>query len=306
MDAFQEPFEQLHTIVDFWRWGTSLFESAQCFYGHGTCNAKDDAAALLTHALQLDPEQLVQFQHCRLTDTEKTHLLGLYRQRAQEHLPVPYITHETWFAGLSFYIDQRVLIPRSPLAEVLEQSFNPWINGDEVNSILDIGTGSGCIAIAAAFYCPHAMVDGIDVNKEAIAVAKMNIIRHGMEKRVRVFESDLFQNLDNRYDVIISNPPYVPEYSMSTLPKEYHHEPVNALKAGEQGLDIVVRILEQAHQYLEPGGLLIVEVGEAAPHLENRFPGVAFTWLEFERGGGGVFMLEYDQLIHYQNEFRDV
>lgn len=288
----------LLTIRDFLRYAVSRFQEAKIFYGHGTANAADEALSLIFHTLHLPHDTQSALLDARLTKSEREALTHLIERRVKDRIPVPYLTHEAWFAGLSFYVDERVLIPRSPIAELIEQHFNPWIHSDEVHDILDLCTGSGCIAIACAQYFPDALVDATDISQDALAVAKKNILRHEMEDQIHLFESDLFNLLPNKkYDIIVSNPPYVDAEEMKILPEEYHHEPKTGLAAGPLGLDFVERILKEAPRFLKPDGILIVEVGNSEFALAEKYPEVPFTWLEFERGGGGVFLLTRKQLV---------
>ena len=289
--------QELITIRDFLRWTTSRFNEAGLFYGHGTDTAWDEACALILHSLHLPHDIHPEVIDARLTSEERDLLFTLIQRRIKERIPVPYLTHTAWFAGLSFYVDERVLIPRSPIAELIEHQFQPWIELNLVENILDLCTGSGCIAIALAKNFPDTHIDASDISTDALAVAKINILRHQVEDQVTLYQSDLFDQLPaKKYDIIVSNPPYVDDIDMSELPKEYHHEPSLGLVAGKQGLDIVLRILKHASKFLTPHGILIIEVGNSEWALQETFPEIPFTWLEFQRGGGGVFLLTADQL----------
>lgn len=300
-----EAIQQLDTIRDFIRWGFTRMVEAELFYGHGTDNALDESFALILHALHLPAEIPDPYLDCRLTESEKETIAALFKRRIEEHIPVPYLTHEAWFAHLPFYVDERVLIPRSPIAELIEAEFSPWLEPESVHNILDLCTGSGCIAIACAHAFPHAMVDACDISGQAIEVAQINIERHGLQAQVHAIQSDLFEQLEGRrYDLIVSNPPYVSRQEMRALPDEYHHEPVLGLEAGMEGLDIVKRILCEAPDHLNGRGVLVVEVGNSETALVQCFPEVPFLWLDFARGGEGVFLLTAEQLHDYQEYFK--
>lgn len=294
---------ELLTIRDFLRYATSRFNEAGLYFGHGTENAWDEAATLIMHTLHLPHDVGQQVLDARLTSAERTRLLELIDLRVEKRLPLPYITHEAWFGGLSFYVDERVLIPRSPIAELIERQLQPWVRPERVHRILDLCTGSGCIAIALAKAFPEAMVDASDISDDALAVAKTNLLRHNMEDSVTLFKSDLFSELPaQQYDLIISNPPYVSQQEMIDLPDEYLHEPKLGLAAGQEGLDMAKIILANASQYLAPQGVLVVEVGNSEFALQEAYPDLPFTWIEFENGGdgGGVFVLTAEELQEYQ------
>jgi ribosomal protein L3 glutamine methyltransferase len=272
-------------------------QRARLHYGHGTLHARDDAAALVWHALRL-PLAATRAQLARpATAAQLRRLEALLQRRIRERVPVVYLTQRCWFAGLELHVDERVLIPRSPLAELIEQRFAPWIDARRVRTIADVGTGSGCIAIACARFLPRARVDALDIAPAALEVANLNIRRHRLLRRVRTLLSDHFSALDaEAYDIIVSNPPYVGRREMAGLPAEYRHEPQGALAAGVDGLDSVRVLLAQGARRLRPGGLLVVEVGNSERLVRRTFPRLPFTWLEFQRGGGGVFLLTREQL----------
>ncbi len=296
---------QLQTVVDFARWGASCFNEAGLFFGHGTDNAVDEALYLVLHALHLKPGVPVELLRGRLTDSEKHAVVALLRRRIDERLPAPYLTHEAWFAELPFYVDERVLVPRSPIAELIERQFSPWVEADQVAAVLDLCTGSGCIAIACAMAFPWATVDAADISTDALAVAQINVERHDASEQVELIESNLFDGLaGRRYDLIVSNPPYVDAEDLAAMADEFRCEPTLGLAAGDDGLEIVLRMLAQAADFLTENGVLIVEVGNSEAALVERFSEVPFVWLEFERGGQGVFMLSAATLIEYQMRFR--
>lgn len=289
--------QDLKTLRDFLRWAVSTFNREGIFYGHGTDNAWDEALHLVNHLLHLPPAGDQRFLDANLTAEEKQAIVGLVNRRVAERIPVPYLIGEAWFAGLKFAVDERVLIPRSPIAELIEQGFHPWL-ANEPETILDLCTGSGCIGIACAHAFPAARVDLSDISLAALEVARDNIRRHGLEHQVTAIQSDLFDGLAGKtYDLIVSNPPYVDAVDMASLPAEFRHEPELALASGADGLDFTRRLLTEAAAHLTPDGVLIVEVGNSWPALEAAFPDLPFTWVEFERGGGGVFMLRRDDLV---------
>lgn len=305
-DAINEAIAELKTLRDMLRWGVSQLESAQLHYGHGTDNAWDEMLSIIAYALHLSPEINPKLLPARLTRSEKKIIAELLQKRINERTPLPYLTRQAWFAGLSFYVDERVLIPRSPLAELIQNQFSPWIEETAIKNILDLCTGSGCLAIACAQAIPEAQVDAVDISVDALTVAKINVERHVLHEQVNLIQSDLFKAIPARkYDVIISNPPYVDVQDMATLPQEYKHEPALALAAGDDGLIIVKRIIVHAKQYLADHGVLIVEVGNSEIALVEQFPQVPFTWLEFACGGDGVFLLTAAQVKHYAHLFEN-
>ena len=270
---------------------------AGVFFGHGTDNARDEAAALIWHVLGQSAASKPGAYARPVARRAQARIHALLERRIRERLPAVYLTRRCWFAGLPIYVDQRVLIPRSPIAELIERRFAPWVEAARVRRILDLGTGSGCIAIACARAFPRARVDALDISPAALAVARRNIRQHRLQRRVRTVQSDHFAALRRAsYDIIVSNPPYVGWRELQTLPAEYRHEPQLALAAGPDGLDSVRVILRKAYAHLKPGGVLIVEVGNAERALRRAFPRLPFVWLSFERGGGGVFVLERQQL----------
>lgn len=270
---------------------------AGLYFGHGTDNARDDAAAIVWHVLDLPVPPRPRDYSRRVSLAARREIDALLERRIHERVPVVYLTQRTWFAGLPFHVDERVLIPRSPLAELIERRFAPWIDARRVADVLDLGTGSGCIAIATAKALPRARVDAADISADALEVAAINVRRHRLGRRVRLVRSDHFAALAGRaYDIIVSNPPYVGAEELAALPPEYWHEPRGALAAGDDGLDSVRVILREAGRHLRPQGLLVVEVGNSAALVSRKYPRVPFTWLEFERGGGGVFVLTAEQV----------
>lgn len=291
--------QELRSLRDMVRWGASQFNAARLHFGHGIDNAWDEALALARHVLHLDIADDSRAADALLLSDERREIAELFMYRIQERKPAPYLIHEAWFAGMPFYVDERVIIPRSPIAELIEAHFAPWVDEDTPpQRILDVCTGSGCIAIACALAFPQATIDAVDISPPALAVAQHNIERYNLQQAVQLIPSDVFAALppENRYDIIVSNPPYVSAAEMAALPPEYRHEPELALAAGDDGLDIVARILSEAHRHLEPHGLLIIEVGNSAAAVEQRFPELSFLWLEMKRGGEGVFLLTAEQL----------
>lgn len=292
--------DELNTIRDFIRWATTQFHQAELYYGHGMASALDEAVYLCLFALHLPHDFPQSYFDCAVSLDEKQALFKLLRRRIEERIPASYITQEAWFAGLPFYVNENVLVPRSPIAELIEKRFEPWVEAEKVENILDLCCGSGCIGIASAYAFDWAYVDMVDISSAAIEVAEENIQRHQLEERVSVIASDLFKNVPQRhYDIIVSNPPYVDADDMHSLPDEYRHEPELGLAAGDDGLDLVIPMLQQARQYLTEQGILVVEVGNSQHALQEAYPHVPFYWLEFERGGSGIFLLTAEQLDEY-------
>jgi ribosomal protein L3 glutamine methyltransferase len=277
--------------------GARRLARARVVFGHGTDNAGDEAAALVLHALGLPHDGGPALYRHRVGRAAQARVRALFTRRIRERIPAAYLTGVSWFAGLPLHVDARVLVPRSPIAELIERRFTPWIDPGRVRRVLDVGTGSGCIAIACAKALPRARVDAVDISAAALEVARGNVRRHRLARRVRLVRSDHFRALRGAtYDIIVSNPPYVGAAELKSLPAEYRHEPRLALAAGRRGLDSVNVILRQARRHLRPGGLLVVEVGNTEGAVRRAFPRVPFVWLEFARGGGGVFLLTREQL----------
>lgn len=299
-NSYFEITKPLHSILDFVRFGVSQANAASLFYGHGTENVWDEFLWLVQASLSLPFEIDPAFLQARLTADEKAWLCTQLEKRIQQRIPVPYLIQEAYFCGLSFYVDERVLIPRSPIAELIQQQFSPWIQASQVNRILDLCTGSGCIAIACCRAFAAAEVDAVDLSSDALDVAAMNRKRHGVEDQLTLIQSDCFDKVPSvRYDLIVSNPPYVSAEEMATLPEEYLHEPKLALEALNGGLSLVERILNAAQDYLTEHGILVVEVGNSAEALATAYPDVPFIWIDFEQGGDGVFLLTRETLCEY-------
>lgn len=302
--AGRDALNTAQTARDLVLAGAAWFEAAGLGFHHGTDNALDEAAALVLHALQIGFDAPEAELDRVLEPTAQARAVAMLEARVATRKPAAYLTHEMWFAGVPFYVDERVLVPRSPLAELIEAEFTPWIDPAGVQRVLDLCTGSGCIGIACALYFPQAEVTLTDVSEDALTVARINVERHGLAERVRLVRSDVFVSLAGQcYDIIVSNPPYVPRAEFESLDPEFAHEPALGLVAGADGLDVVARILRDAAVHLAPGGILVVEVGNTQDILAERFPEVPFLWLDFERGGEGVFLLERDQLLQHQAVF---
>lgn len=290
--------DDLHSIRDWLRWAVSRFTEAELSFGHGCTNAYDEAAWLILHTLHLPLGELDRFIDARITREERLAVLEVLQQRMTRRVPAAYLTHEAWLGDYKFYVDERVIVPRSYFAELLENGFAPWVeDAYAVTDALDLCTGSGCLAIIMAHTFPNAQVDAVDISPDALAVARRNIADYGLEEVVTPIESDVFAKLGGRqYDVIISNPPYVTTGSMDELPPEYRHEPALALAAGADGLDVVRRILAGAKAHLKPGGVLAIEVGHNRDLVETAFPNLDAIWLDAEGGDEKVFVLTREQL----------
>ncbi|ASQ46804.1 50S ribosomal protein L3 N(5)-glutamine methyltransferase [Legionella clemsonensis] len=300
IETYKTETASFETIIDFLRFSVSEASINNLYFGHGTDNAWDDLLSLILETLHLplniDP---VVFQ-ARLSPKEKEVVIKQLVRRIQDKVPVPYLTHTAYFCELPFYVDERVLIPRSPIAELIKQQFAPWLIAERVHRVLDLCTGSGCIAIACSYAFPEATIDAVDISNDALAVAAINCERHGVQDSVNLIQSDCWDKVPRvHYDLIVSNPPYVGAEEMQTLPAEYNHEPKLALETENNGLAIVEKILAKAHDYLTEEGILVVEVGNSDQALEEEFPHVPFTWLEFEHGGHGVFLLTKQALKTY-------
>ncbi len=293
--------EDFSTLLDFIRYGISQARAADLYYGHGTDNAEDDIHALVWDSLNLSWDAYnPAFLSAHLSAREKKLLTERLEQRIIQRIPVPYLTHRAHFCDRAFFVDERVLIPRSPLAELIRQQFSPWIAEDQVARILDLCTGSGCIAIACCAWFPDAQVVGSDLSEQALTVAAINAERHQVTQQLTLLQSDCFDHIpQSSYDIIVSNPPYVAKTVMQTLPAEYGHEPILALVAEQEGLACVHRILKHARNYLSDHGILVVEVGEAKDALITAYPDVPFVWLDFEQGGDGIFILTAQSVREY-------
>ncbi|MRR49385.1 MAG: 50S ribosomal protein L3 N(5)-glutamine methyltransferase [Rhodocyclaceae bacterium] len=294
----QSVIHELHTLRDWLRWAVSRFHEADLFFGHGCDNAYDEAVWLILHTLHLPPDRLEPFLDARLTESERLAVLGILQQRMVHRLPAAYLTGEAWLGGFRFRIDERVIVPRSYFAELLADGFAPWIDDAySISSALDLCTGSGCLAILMAQAFPNARIDAVDLSPDAIEVAHGNVSDYGLDDQINLIQSDLFDELGNqRYDFILSNPPYVTGDAMASLPPEYRHEPTMALAAGDDGLDIVRRLLAESRRHLNPGGLLAVEVGHNQSIVEDAFPEQPMTWIDTPSGEGKIFLVAYDDL----------
>lgn len=298
-----EVIDEMVTLQDMLRWAVSRFNAANLFYGHGTDNSWDEAVQLILPTLYLPIDIPSSLQNSRLLRSERQRIVERVVKRINERTPVAYLTNKAYFCDLEFYVDERVLIPRSPISELIQNHFTPML-AHEPSRIMDLCTGSGCIGIACAFAFPDAEVDLVDISTGALEVAEINIQDHGVEQQVIPMRSDLFNDLPAvKYDLIVSNPPYVDEEDMNSLPDEYRHEPELGLAAGTDGLKLMRRILADAPDFLTDDGILICEVGNSMLHVQEQYAHIDMTWLEFEHGGHGVFMMTKAQLVAAASEF---
>ncbi|WP_417544156.1 50S ribosomal protein L3 N(5)-glutamine methyltransferase [Marinobacter sp.] len=294
------PIEDLHTVRDYLRYASSRFSASTVFFGHGTDNVWDEAVQLVMRTLHLPLDNNTLFLDARLTREERHLILERIQRRIDDRVPLAYLLGEAWFMGMPFHVDERVLVPRSPIGELIENGFQPWLGDKPVERMLDLCSGSGCIGIGAATVFEDAIVDLSDISPDALAVAESNIDLHELRDRVRTVQSDVFANISGQYDIIVSNPPYVDAEDLAGMPQEFHHEPALGLAAGNDGLDIAHRIIAGAAEHLTPGGLLVVEVGNSWVALDEAYPGLPFIWLDFSNGGDGVFAIAEQDLRQWQ------
>ncbi|MCX7192267.1 MAG: 50S ribosomal protein L3 N(5)-glutamine methyltransferase [Proteobacteria bacterium] len=296
---FSSASQNLHTVRDFLRFAVSRFYQAKLFFGHGSSDAYDEAVYLILHTLHLPVDTLAPFLDAHLTDIERSDVLSVIQRRVEQRIPAAYLTHEAFLGEYSFYVDERVIVPRSFIAELLRSQLSPWIAEPEsIGHVLDLCTGSGCLAILCADAFPNARVDAVDLSPDALAVAQRNVADYELAERINLIESDLFTQLAGRkYDLIISNPPYVDAESVAALPQEYLHEPKLSLGSGDDGLDATRTIIKHAAEHLTCNGILIVEIGHNRDILEAAYPKLPFTWLDVTAGDQFVFMLHRNDLI---------
>jgi len=299
INHFSEASASLKTVRDCLRFAVSRFNEAELFFGHGSENAYDEAAYLILHTLNLPLDRLDPFLDARLTQSELYDVLDIIERRTEQRIPAAYLTNQAWLGDMSFYVDERVIVPRSFIAELLRDQLFPWLeNPEEVGMVLDMCTGSGCLAILAAHAFPNAHVDAVDLSADALDVAQYNVSDYGLEDRITLIESDMFAKLrGKKYDLIVSNPPYVDAESVAALPQEYKYEPEQALGSGTDGLNATRVILEQAAEHLSDNGILIVEIGHNRDALEAAFPKLPFTWLDVSAGDEFVFLLHRNDLL---------
>lgn len=294
--------DDLQSVRDFLRYASSRFAASPLYFGHGTDNVWDEAVHLVMRSLNLPLENNTLFLDARLVREERQLIHERIDRRINERVPLAYLLGEAWFMGMPFHVDERVLVPRSPIGELLEKGLQPWLGDKAVGRVLDLCTGSGCIGIGAASVFDEAEVDLSDISTDALEVAASNIELHGVCDRVRTVQSDVFANIDGQYDVILSNPPYVDAEDLAAMPDEYRHEPELGLAAGSDGLEIAHRIIAEAANHLTPGGLLVVEVGNSWVALDELYPDLPLTWLDFENGGDGVFLVSAEDLRQWQGK----
>jgi ribosomal protein L3 glutamine methyltransferase len=296
---FANATQNLRTVRDWLRFAVSRFHQAELFFGHGSSDAYDEAVYLILHTLHLPLDRLEPFLDAHLTNSECDEVLGIIQRRVQERVPAAYLTNQAFLGEFSFYVDERVIVPRSFISELLRTQLTPWIAEPEaINSVLDLCTGSGCLAILAAHAFPYAHIDAVDLSEDALNVARHNVADYGLQDRVQLMQSDLFSKLGGKkYDLIISNPPYVDAPSVAALPQEYLHEPTLALGSGNDGLDATRTILKHATQHLTNNGILVVEIGHNRDALEAAYPRLPFTWLDVAAGDQFVFMLHRNDLM---------
>lgn len=303
MSNINYQYEGLETVIDFIRWGGSIFKQANLYFGHGTDNAFDEAKVLVFYVLSMPPEVPDNYWNARLTHHERHKVVELFQRRIESRKPAAYLTGEAWFAGLKFKVNENTLVPRSPIAELINNRYQPWVDADAVTNVLDLCTGSGCIGIASLQAFPNAEVDLVDISLAALEVAQANIDEFELNDFAHAIESDLYSALEGKqYDLIVSNPPYVDAIEMNALPEEFKQEPELGLAAGVDGLDLVRKILAEAPKYLKEDGVLIVEVGVSQYFVEQEYPELPLYWFDFEHGGEGVFAIQKSELELFQKE----